>query len=106
MLYPDEGAGYERNYVHDAASLVPQVACPHHVDNVHDVTEVEGTLLTQVYIGSCTGGRISDLRTAARVLKNKKVSKGMRCLCRLHPGKCTVWLFRKESWIYWHKPGR
>ena len=80
LLYPDEGAGYERNYVHDAASLVPQVACPHHVDNVHDVTEVEGTLLTQVYIGSCTGGRISDLRTAARVLKNKKVSKGMRLL--------------------------
>ena len=44
------------------------------------MTEVEGTRLTQVYIGSCTGGRISDLRTAARVLKNKKVSKGMRLL--------------------------
>lgn len=40
MLYPDEDAEYERNYVNDAATLVPQVACPHHVDNVHDVTEV------------------------------------------------------------------
>ena len=64
MLYPDADAVYERNYVNDAAALVPQVACPHHVDNVHPVTEVEGTKLTQVYIGSCTGGRISDLRTA------------------------------------------
>ena len=80
MLYPDADAVYERNYVNDAAALVPQVACPHHVDNVHPVTEVEGTKLTQVYIGSCTGGRISDLRTAAKVLKDRKAAPGMRFL--------------------------
>ena len=50
LLYPDEDAGYERSYVNDAAALAPQVACPHHVDNVHDVTEVAGAPLTQVYI--------------------------------------------------------
>ena len=66
--------------MNDAAALVPQVACPHHVDNVHPVTEVEGTKLTQVYIGSCTGGRISDLRTAAKVLKDRKAAPGMRFL--------------------------
>ena len=80
LLTPDEGANYERSYVNDASTLVPQVACPHHVDNVHDVTEVAGSKLTQVYIGSCTGGRISDLRTAAKVVKGKKVAKGMRAL--------------------------
>ncbi len=80
MLYPDGDAVYERTYINDASALVPQVACPHHVDNVHDVTEVEGTLLTQVYIGSCTGGRISDLRAAAQILKGRKVARGMRFL--------------------------
>lgn len=79
-LLPDEDAVYERNYVNDAAALVPQVACPHHVDNVHPVTKVEGTPLTQVYIGSCTGGRISDLRTAAAVLKGRKAAPGLRFL--------------------------
>ncbi|MEA4946017.1 MAG: 3-isopropylmalate dehydratase large subunit [Oscillospiraceae bacterium] len=80
LLYPDDDAVYERSYVNDAAALVPQVACPHHVDNVHPVTEVEGTALTQVYIGSCTGGRISDLRTAAKVLKGRRKAQGMRFL--------------------------
>lgn len=79
-LYPDEDAEYEKVYCNDAAALTPQVACPHHVDNVHEVTEVQGTKLTQVYIGSCTGGRLSDLRTAARVLKGRKAAKGMRFL--------------------------
>ena len=50
------------------------------MDNVHDVTEVAGAPLTQVYIGSCTGGRISDLRTAAHVLKGRKAAKGLRFL--------------------------
>ena len=80
LLYPDGDAVYERSYVHDAAALAPQVACPHHVDNVHDVTQVAGAPLTQVYIGSCTGGRLSDLRAAAHVLKGRKAAKGLRFL--------------------------
>lgn len=80
LLYPDKDAVYERSYVHDAAALAPQVACPHHVDNVHDVTEATGAPLTQVYIGSCTGGRLSDLRAAAHVLKGRKAARGLRFL--------------------------
>ena len=80
LLYPDGDAVYERSYVHDAAALAPQVACPHHVDNVHDVTQVAGAPLTQVYIGSCTGGRLSDLRAAAHALKGRKAAKGLRFL--------------------------
>jgi 3-isopropylmalate/(R)-2-methylmalate dehydratase large subunit len=79
-LYPDADAVYERSYSNDAAALIPQVACPHNVDNVHPVTEVEGTALTQVYIGSCTGGRISDLRTAASILKGRRAARGLRFL--------------------------
>ena len=80
LLYPDTDADYERSYVTDATSLTPQVACPHHVDNVHPVEQIAGEKLTQVYIGSCTGGRISDLRTAAKVLKGRHKAPGLRFL--------------------------
>ncbi|MEG1491159.1 MAG: 3-isopropylmalate dehydratase large subunit [Oscillospiraceae bacterium] len=80
MLYPDENAVYERTYTNDASTLIPQVACPHQVDNVKDVTQVAGSELTQVYIGSCTGGRLSDLHTAAHVLKGKKIASRLRFL--------------------------
>lgn len=79
-LTPDADAPYVKTYHHAAGTLVPQIACPHHVDNVHDVTEVVGTPLTQIYIGSCTGGRLSDLREAAKVLGGKKMAKGLRFL--------------------------
>jgi 3-isopropylmalate/(R)-2-methylmalate dehydratase large subunit len=60
--------------------LEPQIACPHNVDNVKPVTEVEGTHIDQVFLGSCTNGRLSDLRTAAKILKGKDVSKNVRML--------------------------
>lgn len=80
MLYPDPDAGYERKYSRDTTRLVPQVACPHNVDNVYPVTEVADRELTQVYIGSCTGGRLSDLRIASHVLKGRTVKRGLRAL--------------------------
>jgi len=80
LLCPDGDAPYARRLAHDAAALVPQVALPHKVDNVQPVTQVEGTPVTQVYIGSCTGGRLSDLRTAAAVLRGRQVAKGLRLL--------------------------
>ncbi|MBE2900036.1 3-isopropylmalate dehydratase large subunit [Methanothermobacter thermautotrophicus] len=64
----------------DVADLEPQVACPHNVDNVKPVTEVEGTEIDQVFLGSCTNGRLSDLRDAAAILKNRKVSDRVRML--------------------------
>jgi len=64
----------------DVSDLEPQVACPHNVDNVKPVTEVEGTEIDQVFLGSCTNGRLSDLRDAAAILKNRKVSDSVRML--------------------------
>ncbi len=57
--------------------LSPQVACPHLPENVKPVEEVKGVQVDQVVIGSCTNGRITDLRQAAEILKGKKVKKGV-----------------------------
>jgi 3-isopropylmalate/(R)-2-methylmalate dehydratase large subunit len=67
-------------YDRDASLLTPQVACPDHVDSVVPVEDRAGVELTQVYIGSCTGGRLSDLRSAARVLNGRKIKPGLRFL--------------------------
>ena len=64
----------------DVNELEPQIACPHNVDNVKPVSEVEGTSIDQIFLGSCTNGRLSDLRTAAKILKGKDVSKNVRML--------------------------
>lgn len=63
----------------DVSDLEPQVACPHNVDNVKPVSEVNQEI-DQVFLGSCTNGRISDMRDAARILKGKKIAKGLRML--------------------------
>lgn len=64
----------------DVGDLEPQLACPHHVDNVKGISDVAGTHIDQVFLGSCTNGRIDDLRDAARILKGKKVSNNIRML--------------------------
>jgi len=71
---------YEKVHREDLSSLPPQIAKPHEVDNVVDVNEVAGTRLNQVYIGTCTNGRLEDLRIAAEVLKGKKVANGLRLI--------------------------
>ena len=63
----------------DVGDLEPQVACPHNVDNVKPVSEVD-VEIDQVFIGSCTNGRISDLRDAARILKGNRIAEGTRML--------------------------
>ncbi len=77
---PDPDAAYERVVEIDASALEPMVACPHAVDNVKPVWEVEGVRIDQVVIGSCTNGRLDDLETAAGILKGKKVARGVRLL--------------------------
>ena len=79
-LVPDPDAKYDRVVEIDAGSLAPQVACPHTVDNVKPVTEVEGTKIHQVVIGSCTNGRLDDLEKAAQFLEGKKVARNVRML--------------------------
>ena len=68
----DQDADYTSRLEIDASDLVPVLSCPHAVDNVKPVTEVEGTSVDQVYIGTCTNGRIEDLRIAAKILKTEK----------------------------------
>jgi 3-isopropylmalate/(R)-2-methylmalate dehydratase large subunit len=79
-LAPDPDAAYERVLEIEVSGLSPQVALPHFVDNVHPVEKAAGTPLDQVFLGTCTNGRLSDLRAAAAVLKGKEVPPGMRLL--------------------------
>lgn len=73
-LRPDADAVYSRELHYKAEDLVPVLACPSLVDNIKPVTELEGTEIDQVFIGSCTNGRLEDLQCAARILKGKKVA--------------------------------
>jgi len=79
-LKSDKDATYERTVVFNVAELEPQVACPSSVDNVKPVSEVNNVPIEQAFIGSCTNGRIEDLRLAAQVIKDKKVKDGVRAL--------------------------
>ena len=79
-VYPDLDAQYERVLEFDAGELGPQVAKPHTVDNVSPVEEVAGTKIDQVLLGTCTNGRLEDLRLAAKILSGKKIAKGVRML--------------------------
>jgi len=64
----------------DVSDLEPQIACPHNVDNVKSISDIAGTPIDQVFLGSCTNGRIEDLRAAARILKGKNISDSIRML--------------------------
>ncbi|MEM2937216.1 MAG: homoaconitase large subunit [Candidatus Bathyarchaeia archaeon] len=80
LIRSDSDTLYEKVLEVNAAGLEPQVACPHSVDNVKNVREVAGVEVDQAFIGSCTNGRIEDLRLAAQILKGRKVNKGTRLL--------------------------
>lgn len=89
MFQSDGDASYAKALSYRAEALSPLVACPHEVDNVHNVEEVAGTVIHQAYLGSCTGGRLSDLVAAADVLKGKKIAKGCRLL--VSPGSTGIY---------------
>lgn len=73
-VYGDEDADYCRVMEYNASDFVPVTACPSQVDKIKDVREVAGTKLNQVFIGSCTNGRLEDLAIAAKILDGKKVA--------------------------------
>ena len=73
-LKGDADARYIREIHYKAENFVPVLACPSQVDNIHPVNEWEGTPIDQVFIGSCTNGRLEDLQKAASILKGKKVA--------------------------------
>jgi 3-isopropylmalate/(R)-2-methylmalate dehydratase large subunit len=76
--HSDPDANYVQELTLDVSKLVPQVTFGYKPDEVKDVTEMEGTPVDQIYIGSCTNGRIEDLRSAARILKGKKIAATVR----------------------------
>jgi 3-isopropylmalate/(R)-2-methylmalate dehydratase large subunit len=79
-FHPDADADYERTITIDASELEPMVAIPHTVDNVVPVSMLAGTKIDQVFIGTCTNGRLEDLATAAAILKNKKRHPSVRLI--------------------------
>lgn len=88
-MTPDEGAEYERTVQIDVSGMAPQIACPHLPDNVKPVDETAGLQIHQAVIGSCTNGRIEDMREAAAVLKGRKVDPGVRCI--ILPATPAIW---------------
>lgn len=77
-IWSDEDAVYAKEYEINLSELYPVVAAPHHVDNVKALSEVLGTPLNEGVIGTCTNGRIEDLRIAAQILDGKKIKDGFQ----------------------------
>lgn len=91
----DADADFERDITLDASDLVPKVSRPHQVDSVCDVSEVAGTHIDQVFVGTCTNGRLSDLESVVRVMGGRRVKSGLRMI--VAPASRDVLLRAMES---------
>ena len=87
---PDSNAQYARTYEWDVSKIEPQVAAPHLPSNVKPVSQFSNVKIDQAVIGSCTNGRLDDLRVAAGILKGKKVAPFVRCI--ILPGTQQIYL--------------
>ena len=76
----DDDAQYDSVVEIDLSKLAPTVACPHLPENTKTVDELADVKIDQVVIGSCTNGRIEDMRTAAEIIKGNKIADGVRCI--------------------------
>lgn len=94
---PDPGADYEATHKIDFSSLEPQVACPHNIDNVKSIVEVEGIPVQQAFLGSCTNARFEDLEKAAAILKGRTVHPETRLI--VMPASREVYIQITESGI-------
>jgi len=86
----DEGATYARTIEFDVSNMEPQIAAPYSPSNVFPLSQMVGTKINQVVIGSCTNGRISDLRLAAKILGENRISDDVRCI--VIPGSQDVYI--------------
>jgi 3-isopropylmalate/(R)-2-methylmalate dehydratase large subunit len=89
LFAADAGARYAREVVFDVSGMEPVVACPHLPDNVKPVSELPSLPINQAIIGSCTNGRMPDMRDAALILRGRKVARGVRCI--ILPATPAVW---------------
>lgn len=80
MITSDTDANYDEVFTIDASAMSPQVSCPHSPDNVKNVEEVSGIKVDQVFLGSCTNGRVEDLAIACEILKGRKVARHVRMI--------------------------
>jgi 3-isopropylmalate/(R)-2-methylmalate dehydratase large subunit len=98
-VYPlfadDEDAQYERTVEYDVSNLAPQIAFPHSVDNVKDISAFEGLAINELFLGACTNGRYEDLEIAAAILKGRKIAGNVRFL--VTPASNDVYLRVVES---------
>ena len=90
VYQPDSDAEYARVIDYDVSNIEPQVAFPHSPANIKPISQVGNVEIDQVVIGSCTNGRLEDLRVAAQILKRKKVHPMVRCI--IIPGSQQVYL--------------
>jgi methanogen homoaconitase large subunit len=90
LFRSDGDAFYEKEYNFSVDDLQPQIACPNNVDNVYPVSRVVGKSIDQAFIGSCTNGRLEDLRLAAQVLKDEKVHQDIRLI--ISPASQAIYL--------------
>ena len=80
VVRSDKDSVYEKRYDFEVGDLEPQIACPDNVDNVYPISRVEGAEINQAFIGSCTNGRLEDLRLAAGILEGAKVNDDVRLI--------------------------
>lgn len=74
----DKNANYEKVIEYDISKLEPQVSCPHTVDNTAEAAELRKVKINEAYLGTCTNGRLSDLKIAAKILKSRRVASDVR----------------------------
>jgi len=97
LVKPDYDAAYERMYEMDVNELEPQISCPHTIDNVKSVSDVEGIKIDQAFLGSCTNGRYEDLEIAAKILEGKEIHRDVRMI--VTPASKRIWLQAAKSEI-------
>jgi homoaconitase/3-isopropylmalate dehydratase large subunit len=79
-IFSDKNAEYEKIYDFDLTNIEPQVACPNSLNNIKPVRKMSGISIDQAVIGSCTNGRLEDLKISAKIIKGKKISKNVRMI--------------------------
>lgn len=94
----DEDAEYEAEYEIDLGTLEPTVSFPHLPENTYEVKSAPRVEIDQVVIGSCTNGRLSDLRIAAQIMRGKKVKKGVRVI--VIPATQQIWLEAMKEGLF------
>ena len=94
-VFADPEAVYLKEFKFDASGLSPKLAVPHHVDNIRDVAEYEGMKIDQVVLGSCTNGRLDDLKVAVRFMDGQSVHPDVRML--VIPASRSIYLQAMEA---------